>query len=396
MGSERATARNRGIYWLATAAALVVAVVGFLALADMIQFVVHFPHEFTFAVWAWRGPLIALFGVALLVSLYFGLAWRAAPRWVVIGLSLVAVGLFVGGFVNPPYLMFRSQQHGAAYISAAEALEELDGAEEVSVIIVGDDAAAFPYRWINQPHIAGANVGGEDVVLTWCGLSHLGLGFKTRLPAEGMASCNLKVMTQLENNLVMFDAETGEPIQQIYGELRNSGRPLDRVPTVMMTLGTFAELYPDGRVFYAPITNPWDGLTRAMMFDATEQNYDRSNPDFAFPTLKHFDERAPRKEQVYGIVIDGQALAYTRDYIREQGGVVLAEHGGTEFTVKDFLQYDVVDVFHGHVPEVSIHGRVGEERVDRLPHASRVLWTIWANYFRDTWLNGAPPAGENT
>lgn len=391
-GGPDASARVRSLFWMATGVALIISMVGFFALADMIQFVVHFPREFTFAVWGWRTPLIVIFVVTFLTSMVLGLGRHAAPRWLVVGCALLNAGLFLGGFVNAPYLMFRSQHSGAEYVTVREAIEELGADEEASVIVIGDEAVAFPYRWINQPHIAGATIGGEDVVLTWCGLSHLGLGFKTEVPGEDMGSCSLMVLTQLENNLVMFDSETGEPIQQIYGTMRDSGRELERVPTIMMTLGAFAELWPEGEVFHAPVTNPWDRLTQAMMFPATEQNYDRSDPDFSFPTIAYFDERTHAKEQVYGLVVGGEPIAFTRAYIEERGGTVLAEHGGTKFTVKLFPEHDVVDVFHGHVPDVDVRGRVGDDRVARLPHASRVLWAVWANFYRDTWLNDRPPA----
>ena len=48
---------------------------------------------------------------------------------------------------------------------------------------------------------------------------------------------------------------------------------------------------------------------------------------FSFPTLSYFDERAHRKEQVYGVVVGDGAIAFTRGYIEEQGGFVFIFHG---------------------------------------------------------------------
>ncbi len=86
--------------------------------------------------------------------------------------------------------------------------------------------------------------------MTYCGLSHLGIAFKNNVDGNKM---DLKVMTQLRNNLVMFDAKTQEPIQQLNACYYNSGLEIDEIASTVMPLSSFKKLYPQGRVFYARV-----------------------------------------------------------------------------------------------------------------------------------------------
>ena len=129
--------------------------------------------------------------------------------------------------------MFKSQHYGARFVTIEKALEHLSENEEALVLEINGDARAYPHIWITQPHIAGDIVGGEDVVMTYCGLSHLGIAFKNNVDGNKM---DLKVMTQLRNNLVMFDAKTQEPIQQINACYYNSGLKLDEIASTVMPL----------------------------------------------------------------------------------------------------------------------------------------------------------------
>ena len=374
--------------------ALTIAVVGFLALADMIQFVVHLPNEFTYRVFALRWPMVGLFGISFLASLVLGFRYRIlGAKWLA-AWTLLALGLFVAGFVNPSYLMFRSQQHGAEFVSVVQAREELADHEEVVVVRANGVARAFPYRWINQPHVAGADFGGREVAMTWCGLSHLGHAYETR--SEDGQELDLKVMTQLENNLVLFDARTETPIQQIQDRTIGSDSELVRVPSVMMSLEAFARLHPDGSVFYAPATNLFDRLTRTMMFDSTEHNYDKEKEGFAFPTIPEIDRRVDPKEQVYAFVLSGKPVAVTLGHLQANGGSLVVGEGDATLTIKYFPEYDFVDVFKGRVPEVDAHGLVDGQPAERFPHSNRVLWAIWANWYPETIIDGRGPEARQS
>jgi hypothetical protein len=373
------------LFYLSAALALIVALAGFLALGDVGQWVIVLPRAFTYSVFRVRVPLL-VFGLgAFGVALTLGIAERLAPRWALGLYGAVCGGLFFGGFAVPTYVMFPTKQHTARYVPVAGVAGVLSDDEEVLAVEVDGDARAFPSAWMLRPHVAGDTVGGEPVVMTYCGLSHLGVAYRNEL---GGAPLDLKVMTQLENNLVLFDTATQEPIEQIYGRAVKRGAVVEQVPSVMMPLRTFRALYPQGTVFFNPPGGFLDRGVRGMMNGqllAKGGQYDPANPRPVFPTIGHVDPRVPPKEQVYGVVRDGKAVAFTLDHLRRHGDVVTGRAGDSVITVKHFPDLGFVDVFEGDVREVDARGVLpGGARAKRVPHASRVLWLIWANFYRDT------------
>jgi hypothetical protein len=326
---------------------------------------------------------IAGFGVML----FLGVADRLAPGWTLALYGVVFAILFFGGFVAPTYVMFRSQQHSARYVPVAALKGELADDEEVLAVEVNGDARAFPHRWIQRPHVAGDVVGGETVAMTYCALSHLGVAYRAE---AGGRKIDLKVMTQLENNLILFDAATQEPIEQIYGRTVGTvgrGAQLTILPSTVMPLRSFRSLYPQGKVFFNPPDGFLDRRVRGMMdgllFGKGGQ-YDPSNPKPVFPTIDHVDPRVPPKEQVYGVALDGTAVAFTLGFLARHGNVATEQVGDSVITVKHFPEQGFVDVFAGDVKDVDARGFAGGARQQRVPPASQVLWMIWANFYRDT------------
>jgi hypothetical protein len=373
------------VFAVSVALSLLAALLGVLALGDLTQLVVSFPREFTYRVFRVRKPLMALGVAAFAVALYLGIAERLAPWWALALYALLFVFFFFAGFLAPTYVMFRTHQHTARYVPVAEVTGKLPDDAEVMVIEIDGDARAFPNAWIQRPHVAGDVVGGESVLMTYCALSHLGTAFRNDLEGRPL---ELKVMTQLENNLILFDTVSQEPIEQIHGCLVGRGTPLDRVPATTMPLAAFRALYPEGKVFYNPPAGFLDRRVRAMMdrlLFAKGAHFDPENPKPVFPTIRHVDPRVPPKEQVCGVVLDGRAVAFTTGYLERHGNAVTERVGSQPITVKRFPEHGFVDVFYGDGRDVDPRGYDpdGSKRY-RVPHASRVLWMIWANSFRDT------------
>jgi len=373
------------LLYLSIATALLSAIIGFFALADMIQWVIHFPEEFTFVVFGYRLQLMIIGITAFVVSLYIEFKYKLLPKFLLITFAVTFVMLFVGGFIAPTYLMFKSQHNDAKFVSIDEALEYLSESEEALVLEINGDARAYPHIWITQPHIAGDIVGDEDVVMTYCGLSHLGIAYKNDVDGNKL---DLKVMTQLRNNLVMFDAKTQEPIQQLNSCFYNSGLEMIELPSTVMPLSSFKKLYPVGKVFYAPSDNFMDDLTRKMMFSAIYSEggqFDEKNPDPSFPTIEYSDKRIPSKERVFGVKINDEKVAYTLDYLIKRDNVVVDMVGGKIITIKYFPEYDFVDIFYGNDVNVNHYGKdENGKKLNRVAHYNQILWVIWSNFYEDT------------
>lgn len=364
-----------------------IALGGFAVLGDLTQLVVQFPRSVTMTVWDYRMEIMGVGLMAFVIAVFFSIRHRSLSRAMLAVNIIVFSGLFFSGFINVPYFMFRTQQDTAQYISIAEARKYLAQDENVMVVEINGDARAFPHSWIARPHVAGDVIGGEDVTLAYCSLSHLGTAYS---PYVGGQKLDLKVMLQLENNLVLFDEKTNIPIQQIYGALERSATKLKKYPTQVMSLGVFGQIYPDGRVFFNPATNIWDRMVRAMVSDVTQRQYTQDKP--AFPTMKHKDSRLPPKEQVYGVVIGDDAIAYTKDFMK-RNPLINTSIGGKDVVLAYYAEFDTVAGFSRivdgqalTVTEIDVLGNTSGGKLKRISVDSEVLWMIWSNFYPATKL----------
>jgi len=364
-----------------------IALGGFAVLGDLTQLVVQFPRSVTMTVWDYRMEIMGVGLVAFIIAVFFSIRHRSLSRAMLAVNIIVFSGLFFSGFINVPYFMFPTQQGTAQYISITEAREYLAQDENVMVVEINGDARAFPHNWIARPHVAGDVIGGEDVTLAYCSLSHLGTAYRPYAKGQKL---DLKVMLQLENNLVLFDEKTNTPIQQIYGRLEHSGVRLKKYPTQVMSLGAFQRIYPAGKVFYNPAENLWDKMVRWMVFDVTQRQYTQDKP--AFPTMKHRDDRLHPKEQVYGVVIGGDAVAYTKDFMR-RNPIVNMSIGGEDVVLAYYPEFDTVAGFSRKLngrtvttTEIDVQGNSPAGKLERIPVDSEVLWMIWSNFYPDTGL----------
>lgn len=371
---------------------LLVAALGFVVLADLTQLLFQVPREVTMITFSVRVALMVI-GLAAMTCGYLiarrhGHFGRRARRWA-LGAFIV---MFVFGYLNAPYLMFRSDHQGARFVGI-EAIRNAPNVPitddvEVFVVEINGDARAYPLDWIIQPHIAGDEIGGEKVALTYCSLSHLGMAVTPELEGREL---DLRVMTQLKNNLVMYDTHTDRPIQQIWARFEDGEERMREWPTRVMSFGAFRRLYPDGLVYHKPAYNPWDRLTRWMMYTVVGYQHAMDAP--VFPTIEEFDERLPNKSYVYGMRVGAAKAAFTLDYIKRNGGIVNTEVGGTPIALVYFEEYEYVDAFErvidGRevvVSEIDPYGVTPHGRLPRAVMASEVFWVIWSTFYPDTSL----------
>ena len=164
-----------------------------------------------------------------------------------IGYVVVLVGMIVVVNYFVPYIWLRGHHHTAEFISVSEADALLTDEDDVFVLEIGGDARAYPRNWMMIPHIAGDTVGGDEVVMTYCALTNLPQAFSSYIDGD---KANLKVLSQVHNNLVMVDTNSGELYQQITNSSPVSGELLEPRSGQRMPWRSFKELYPNGRVFH--------------------------------------------------------------------------------------------------------------------------------------------------
>jgi len=370
--------------------AMLVAATGFLVLADLTQFVVEVPRWVTLFVHSIRMELFWLGVVAMAVGYVLARKDRLFSKRFLNWSLAVFLLMAISGYISPPFLMFRTQQHDAHFITIEQLgkipmLQVTDG-DEVFVVEINGDARAYPLDWMAQPHVAGDIIGGEEVALTFCSLSHLGMAVTPELNGQKL---DLKLLTQLQNNLVLYDARTNKPIQQIWASFEGEQNRMREWPTRVMTLRAYRELYPEGRVFFNPAYNPWDKLVRWMVYSVVGLQHAIEEP--IFPTIHRFDTRLPNKTYVYGVRVGDVTTAFTLDYIKRNGGIVNTEVGGKPLVLVYFEEYGFVDAFERSVDgavitvtEVDPYGRTPDGQLERAVLASEVFWFIWSTFYPDT------------
>ena len=413
-----ASAGARTLFWALMAVSLAVNFIIFKDLADISQWLVQSSRDFTMWVWYQRHVLAAVGMGALVLTWVLWLRSRSlCGRGLLITLSVVSVFLFYSGYINP-HVMFRAQQYEAKFVPVSEARPYLEksldwakfgwekhaSVDDISMIVLETDEGPIAYSdyFLLQPHVVkGAEIDGEEVIMTYCGLTNMGIAYSPVIDDQPL---DLSVMTQLENNLVMWDHNTGEPIQQIWGTMEGAPErgKMKEWPTVRMPFSSFEELFPDGRVFInlipdfseSPLVAAWDRLTRhVMMYNGVSLQWVGDEP--AFPTIHEFDERLPRKALIWGLNVGDDFVAYTKDFVIENGGVINTRIGDRDVVVAYDSEYDSLAAWYNDtgapVARVDMSGSLEDgqalARVETLK--SEVFWFIWANFNKTTDVNRA-------
>ena len=405
------------IFWLAMLVAQTGAFLIFKDLADISQWVVQSSRQFTMRVWYNRHLISWVSAGALLLAI---VVWLIDPTVCHSGLLAFFVFLFIfnaySGLLNPRW-MFRPQQHEAKFVSVDEAANYMQrslhlahfgpdsyaSVDDINVLVLETDNGAYAYSdyYLLQPHVVkGDKIDGEDVIMTYCGLTNLGIAYS---PTINNQDLELRVMTQLKNNLVLMDENSGEVIQQIWGNMERdeNKNSMKEWATIRMPLSSFKKLYPDGKVYINEIAtigeNPvfalWDRLVRhVMMLWGVGLNWVKNDKP-AFPTIDFKDKRLPMKELIFGISVGDDHVAYSKDFVIEQGNIVNTKIGERDVVVAYSTEYDAVTAFFNPdgqaVTEIDTFGKTKDgkqlKRVNTLK--SRIFWFIFVEFFPTTDVN---------
>ncbi len=327
-------------------------------------------------VWQETGVALLVWIVAFALLVMLGLPWL----WLHVGL--------------------RDQQDRATHYSIQEAKQHVRPEDSVIVIENNGEAQAYPDHQIKRPHLASRpkGLGGEDVMMSYCAMTHLGLAYKPVIDGKKL---DLEVIAQHGNNLIMRDKVTGEPIQQVYGTRERDGRGgvgMAPWPTFRMSFRAFEQAFPDGEVFLNKIKtfreNPllcvFDNIVEAIFLWAVTSHH--NSHTLLFETLDHEDDRLPRKELIWGFTVNGEPVAYTEEFVRGEGNVVNAEVGGRRVVIAYDPNYESLGVYYNEgalpVHKIDFWGNSDRGRLKRVETLQAgAYWCVWANFFPETDLN---------
>lgn len=390
------------VHWLSLVAAAFLSFRLFRDLADLSQWLVQTPRDKTMWTFYHRHPLAAATAGLWLMALltwWFGDAGFGAVFWIV---TVAAALAFYSGYINP-HIMMRAQQYSARYYTIEDAKKHLQPDTSLIVIEANGEARGHPDDHILRPHVAGTKdgLGGENVVMTYCGLTNMGIAYRPEIDGEQL---ELGVMTQLENNLVLWDKKSGEPIQQFWGTKECTGPEgsgMPEWPSFRMPLWAFEKAFPRGKVFLNPIPgffeNPflavYDRLMHMIFAHGISDQATKEEP--TFPTIRRFDDRLPNKAKIYGANVGQDYVVYTEDFIHEHGDLLNAEIGDRDIVIAYHRDLDSVGMYCNDtgapVTHIEFGGQSDQGHLPRLETMkAQAYWVVWQNFFPQSGVNRPP------
>ena len=401
---------SKTLFWVNMVIAQIAAFIIFKELAYMSQWVVQGEREDAMTVWYNRFTFaaVALGCMALAIVVWFKTKPGVGTK-TFFALVLLFAFNFYSGLINPQVMMRPRHSEQAVWVSIEEAKRYMEASESVIVYELEGVARAHSDKDSLRPHvIGGPAVNGKEVVMTYCGLTNLGMAYVPEIDGQKV---ELAPINQLENNLVMVDRLSGEPVQQLWGKweadvVNNVDRAMKEVATFRMPFEKFAAAYPEGQVFVNdylaedmrvtfwenPFLFAFDNAMDFIFTDAIIKQKTDEEP--VFPTIKHYDDRLANKTLIWGFNIGEDYVAYTEEFVRQNGNIINTTVGGEAIIIAYDEQFDSLGVFYNTtgqaVEEINFFGEVAGTKLTRVETVKAgAFWLVWANFFPQTDLNRA-------
>ncbi|MDM3872063.1 DUF3179 domain-containing protein [Porticoccus sp. W117] len=184
--------------------------------------------------------------------------------------------------------------------------------EDDLLLVVEHDGQtkAYPHRILNRREVVNDRFGDTPIVVTYCPLCASGVAFVAQV--DGLVT-EFGVSGLLHNSdLVLYDRRTNHLWGQITGEAiigPRSGEKLQRVTTRTLPWNKLKASLPRTQILQP------DSRDKAALNNPSQYDNYAKNERLYFPvSLK--DARRKPKQLVYGIDVDGRALAVTENYLQ--------------------------------------------------------------------------------
>ena len=239
--------------------------------------------------------LILISFLALAVAVFMNFRIQIIKKWAMTGLCVLwAIAVLSTKYIVP-YGMFRTHQYNAEFVQL-DAIPSgyIEDNDIVYAIDYNGEQKAIPAKYIWQGHIVGAEFGGDNVLFTYCIMTNLGIPY---LDQAADKPADFKVLAQTNNNLLIWDTNNDEIIQQITNTCEFSGDKLEPIPMLEMTWKGYQKLYPNGELFINEWNTPMEKALN-LVFDREAVVY---GGKWLFETVDLDDDRLPTKEHTHRI-----------------------------------------------------------------------------------------------
>jgi hypothetical protein len=316
--------------------------------------------------------------------------------------SVVLYGaVLVWGFFMHTKLMFQPVRE-PRYLDTTQALKRFGGDEEVVGVI---DGAGRPWAYIarlsRRPHVVYQPEGKNPFIMTHCILAHSSMAFAMN---DRFKQPDITITAALANNMVFYDKNTQCSVIQMHNRSLDKSMPLDTLPTVSMSLATWAKLYPDSKVWYRDIS--WRDVFYLKML-ARADVIDPKSPVIVYPLQNGLDERLSMKSNVMGVKIDDSSKTYPaslfagrdarviNDAVGDVPIALVSESGGDFVQVYDrrvdgrTLTLEVAgegnlrDAETGSTWSIAGTATAGElagHQLEAVPHYNKIFWYVWSDF----------------
>ncbi|GAB4140458.1 MAG: hypothetical protein Tsb0016_07660 [Sphingomonadales bacterium] len=335
---------------------------------------------------------------------------------VLVGSVIAYGGILVWGFFMHTKLMFKPVRD-PKYMSVQDALKKFGDKEEVvGVIDAGGKPWAYVARLSRRPHIVYQPEGPNPFIMTHCILAHSSMAYRT----DGrFAKPDITITAALANNMVFYDKSNQCSVIQMHNQSRDGAMPLGMQPTVAMSLGTWAKLYPDSKIWYRDVE--WRDIFYLKML-ARADVIDPNSNVMVYPLQNALDKRLPIKSQVIGVQAGGQTMTYPQSLFDQgQDPVINDTVGGVNLVVVSAYRGDYIQVFDRMVDGqvltfdrqadgealkdretgstwsltgVCVSGSLQGKSLQAIPHYNKIFWYVWSDFHPGTPIYGGAAARE--
>jgi len=218
----------------------------------------------------------------------------------------------------------------------------LEGNDIVIGIEINGDARAYPIRILNWHEIVNDNIGGKEVVITYCPLCKSSILFSRVLDGRLLSFGNTGSL--YESTLLMYDRETESLWGQvggraIEGELK--GKRLEMLPSTTTRWKDWINLHPNTLVLSLDT-----GYRRNYVSDPYS-TYDRNKDSLPPFPISLVDKRLSPKELIIGVNLNNEKKAYP---INQLGWEVINDKVGNEDIVV-FTKPKLTSVFFAELDD---------------------------------------------
>src|SRR3546814_18467867 len=128
--------------------------------------------------------------------------------------------------------------------------------------------------------------------MTHCILAHSSMAFAMN---DRFRQPDITITAALANNMVFYDKNTQCSVIQMHNRSLDKSMPLDTLPTVSMSLATWAKLYPDSKDWFRDIS--WLDVFYLKMLSRADVIVPKS-PVLVYPLQTGRDERLGMKRTI--------------------------------------------------------------------------------------------------